>query len=76
MGTQQSKDRLVTEGVVGPSFLPFAYPNGSYNDRILDLIKKHGYNLAVTTRKGWVRYSDKAKMFELARIGIHQDRTQ
>ena len=72
---QQSKDRLVAEGVVDNSFLPFAYPNGSYNDRIKDLLKKHGYNLAVTTKKGWVRYSDKAKMFELARIGIHQDMT-
>jgi len=72
---QESKDRLMAEGVVGPSFLPFAYPNGGYNDRIKDLLKKHGYSLAVTTKKGWARHSDKAKMFELARIGIHQDMT-
>ena len=70
---RQSKNRLLAEGVVDPSCLPFAYPNGNHNDRIVALVKKHGYSLAVTTKKGWVRYSDKAKMFELDRIGIHQD---
>ncbi len=71
----QSKNRLLAEGVADPSCLPFAYPNGNYNDRIVALVKKHGYSLAVTTKKGWVRHSDKAKLFELERIGIHQDMT-
>jgi len=70
---RQSKDRLVTEGVVDPTCLPFAYPNGDYNEKILNLVKKNGYSLAVTTKKGWVSYSDGLRLFELERIGIHQD---
>jgi peptidoglycan/xylan/chitin deacetylase (PgdA/CDA1 family) len=70
---QESKNRLVEEGVVDLSCLLFAYPNGNYNDKILNLVKKHGYSLAVTTKKGWVHYSDGLSLFELQRIGIHQD---
>jgi peptidoglycan/xylan/chitin deacetylase (PgdA/CDA1 family) len=70
---RQSKERLLAEGVVDPSCLPFAYPNGNYNDRIVELVKKHGYHLAVTTKNGWVRHSDGMRLFELERIGIHQD---
>jgi hypothetical protein len=36
-------------------------------------VKKHEYSLAVTTKKGWVRHSDGLRLFELDRIGIHQD---
>jgi peptidoglycan/xylan/chitin deacetylase (PgdA/CDA1 family) len=71
----RSKDRLVAEGVVDPSCVPLAYPNGNYNDNVINLVKKHGYNLAVTTKKGWVRRSDGERIFELDRIGIHQDMT-
>lgn len=68
-----SKDRLVEEGVADPSCLLLAYPNGNYNDRTLHLVKKHGYSLAVTTKKGWVSRYDGLGSFELDRIGIHQD---
>jgi hypothetical protein len=61
--------------VVGSSFFPFAYPNGNYTDEIMQLVKQHGYSLAVTTRKGWIGYSDGEKAFKLNRIGIHQDMT-
>lgn len=70
---RQSKDRLVAEGVMDPSCLPLAYPNGNYNNKIIHLLKKHEYNLAVTTKKGWVRRSGGGWIFELDRIGIHQD---
>jgi len=68
-----SKDKLTAEGAVDSSFLPFAYPNGNYNRKIMALLKKHKYSLAVTTRKGWNHFSDDSINFELNRIGIHQD---
>jgi peptidoglycan/xylan/chitin deacetylase (PgdA/CDA1 family) len=72
---RRSKERLAEEGVVDPSFFPFAYPNGNHTDEIIRFVKQYGYSLAVTTRKGWNRYSDGGKAFELNRIGVHQDMT-
>jgi peptidoglycan/xylan/chitin deacetylase (PgdA/CDA1 family) len=69
-----SKRKLVDEGVVSPSFIPFAYPNGNYNDRISEMVEQAGYSLALTTEKGWNNVtSDKGDHFRLKRIGIHQD---
>ncbi len=70
---RRSKERLVEEGVTGSSFSPFAYPNGNHSDNIIRYVKEHGYSLAVTTRRGWVRYADCDNSFTLNRIGIHQD---
>lgn len=72
----QSKSKLVDEGVVSPSFIPFAYPNGNYNHRIAEMVEQAGYSLALTTEKGWnsVTYA-KGELFRLKRIGIHQDIT-
>jgi peptidoglycan/xylan/chitin deacetylase (PgdA/CDA1 family) len=72
---RRSKERLAEEGVAGSSFFPFAYPNGNHTDEIMRFVKQHGYSLAVSTRKGWVRYTDGDKSFALNRIGIHQDVT-
>ncbi len=72
---RRSKERLAEEGVVGSSFIPFAYPNGNHTDEIMRLVRQHGYSMAVTTRKGWIGYSEGDKAFELNRIGIHQDMT-
>ena len=70
---RRSKERLAEEGVAGSSFPPFAYPNGNHTDKIMRFVKEHGYSLAVTTRKGWVRSADRDNSFALNRIGIHQD---
>jgi len=70
---RRSKKRLAEEGVAGSSFSPFAYPNGNHSDGIMRTVKQNGYSLAVTTRKGWIGYSDGEKAFQLNRIGIHQD---
>ena len=70
---RQSKDRLVAEGVADPRSMPFAYPNGDYNERTVQLVKKNDYSLAVTTRRGWVPMAGAEGPFELRRIGIHED---
>lgn len=69
----RSKEKLISENVVDPSFIPFCYPNGNYNDKIAKMVKEAGYNLAVTTNHGW--NNAKSDSFTLRRIGIHQDMT-
>jgi len=69
----KSRKRLIVEQVVDPSFIPFCYPNGNYNDKIAAMAKDTGYDLAVTTKKGWNNLE--SGPFTLRRIGIHQDMT-
>jgi peptidoglycan/xylan/chitin deacetylase (PgdA/CDA1 family) len=70
----RSRERLLAEGAVSPSFIPFAYPNGNHDDRIADLVAEAGYDLAVTTESGWNDFGNPAReRFKLKRIGIHQD---
>lgn len=68
-----SKERLIIEGVVDPAFIPFAYPNGNYTDRIAAMVCAAGYRLAVTTEKGWNRAKPVPDAYRLKRYGIHQD---
>ncbi|MEA3477404.1 MAG: polysaccharide deacetylase family protein [Bacteroidota bacterium] len=68
-----SKEKLLDEGVVDPSFIPFCYPNGNYTQEIAEMVRSAGYHLAVTTKKGWNQFD--ADRFTLRRIGIHQDMT-
>ena len=70
-----SMEQLMGKGVVGRSFIPFSYPNGDYNDRIVEMVKRAGYNLAVTTKNGWNIPAVEADLFRLRRISIHQDMT-
>jgi peptidoglycan/xylan/chitin deacetylase (PgdA/CDA1 family) len=67
----QSKARLISEGVVDAEFVPFCYPNGNYHDGILELARKAGYALAVTTDAGWV--TPDLDRFRLKRVSLHQD---
>ncbi len=69
----RSRQKLIDERVADPSFIPFCYPNGNYNEKIVRMVKEAGYSLAVTTEKGWNRFD--ADPFTLKRIGIHQDMT-
>ena len=72
----QSKDMLIDKGLVSSSFVPFAYPNGNYTDRIAEIVEETGYSLAVTTKSGWNHLADEGNsLFRLKRVGIHQDMT-
>ena len=71
-----SKEKLLNEGVVSKSFIPFAYPNGNHNETIARMVEATGYSLAVTTMKGWNRVGDiQENFFRLHRVGIHEDMT-
>jgi peptidoglycan/xylan/chitin deacetylase (PgdA/CDA1 family) len=69
----RSKEVLLREGAVDPSFVSFCYPNGSLNQRIVALVREAGYQAAVSTRPGWNGRQDPP--FELSRVAIHQDMT-
>ena len=67
----ESKNRLLSEGVVKNSFIPFCYPNGDYDERVVQIVRKSGYHVAVTTEDGWNRVD--TPKFILNRVAIHQD---
>jgi peptidoglycan/xylan/chitin deacetylase (PgdA/CDA1 family) len=56
---------------LGVTVASFAYPNGNYNDIIIDVLRDIGFTSAVTTRKGF--FSRHTPLFEIPRIGIHED---
>lgn len=66
-----SKERLLTENVVDSDFIPFCYPNGNFNEAIANLVRRNGYHLSVTTKRGWSSQAD--DIFMLNRVGIHED---
>ena len=70
----QSKNMLIENNVVSPSFVPFAYPNGNYTRKIANMVRDAGYSIAVTTERGWNRLEgDRNDLYKLKRVGIHQD---
>lgn len=46
----------------------FCYPNGSYDEETIALLRKHGYRLAVTIEPGWVKRGDNP--FALKRVWV------
>lgn len=68
-----SKETLIREGAVDPSFVPFCYPNGNWNERIARMVRETGYHAAVSTENGW--NEEGVSPFELKRVAIHQDMT-
>ena len=66
-----SMDELILRRAVDPNFVPFCYPNGNLDERIVKLVREAGYGAAVTTMPGWNLQS--ADPFILKRVSIHQD---
>jgi peptidoglycan/xylan/chitin deacetylase (PgdA/CDA1 family) len=69
----RSKERLASEDLGDPSFIPLSYPNGGYNHIIAELVREAGYSMALTTDRGW--NTDRSNRFALKRVPIHQDMT-
>lgn len=51
----------------------FAYPFGAYDKKALDILKKHNYKTAYTTKEGYVKRGD--TKLELKRLGVYPDTT-
>jgi len=69
---EKSMQTLIKKNV---NYVPvIAYPNGNYNQEIINIIKGLGYRAAVTTKFGFVDKSF-CDPYEINRIGIHNDNT-
>ncbi len=68
---RESMDVLIDHNVTDTNFISFCYPNGSYSERLGELVRKTGYHLAVTTQNGW--HHQGANLYTIKRIAIHQD---
>ena len=55
---------------LGISVKTFNYPSGSYNSRVVDMVRSSGYLAAVVTQTQGMRHTSD-KPFELKRIRIH-----
>jgi len=66
-----SFNKLISKNLVDPSFIPFCYPNGSYNPATVNIVQEAGYTAAFTTRGGF--NTPDSNLFTLKRIGLHQD---
>jgi peptidoglycan/xylan/chitin deacetylase (PgdA/CDA1 family) len=69
----ESKETLIERNINDGKFVPFCYPSGVYDKKIEMMVQEAGYDVAVSTQKGW--NSLKEHPFTLRRIGIHQDMT-
>ena len=57
----------------GQAVVAVAYPNGDFNDTVVQEVRRAGYRLGFTTRRGLVSASD--DRFKLRRINIHESAT-
>ena len=65
---RESKQAIETK--LGVTVTAFAYPNGSWDERIRSLVKRAGYECAFTTQRGWHGHRDDP--YSVKRIMIHE----
>ncbi|MGL6066707.1 MAG: polysaccharide deacetylase family protein [Cetobacterium sp.] len=56
------------EKIIGDNLLSFAYPYGSLNREVKDIVKEAGYQFAVATDSGSINFSQ--DLLQIRRIGI------
>ncbi|MFX0135040.1 MAG: polysaccharide deacetylase family protein [Candidatus Hodarchaeota archaeon] len=68
---QDSRNKIMKHKI---NFIPvLAYPNGNYNDIVIEETKRVGYEAALTTEFGF--NDEKTDPYKFKRIGIHNDIT-
>ncbi len=55
----------------GERFTPLSYPNGNYNDRVIEIAKDLEYDCALTVESGYVGLS--SDLFRLKRVNLHDN---
>jgi len=58
------------EEKLGSKTEAFAYPNGTWDDRVRLHVKEAGYKCAFTTRRGWYRQG--ADLYTIPRVLLHE----
>jgi peptidoglycan/xylan/chitin deacetylase (PgdA/CDA1 family) len=66
-----SESREEIEHNLGGKVSTFAYPNGNYTESVRNILAESGFDVAVTTRKGFLAQS--IPLMEVPRIAIHED---
>jgi peptidoglycan/xylan/chitin deacetylase (PgdA/CDA1 family) len=66
-----SKKQL--EEILGRKIKGFAYPNGSYGEREIALLKKHGYQYGYTTKSGYITLEANRCLYSLPRIEVLEE---
>jgi peptidoglycan/xylan/chitin deacetylase (PgdA/CDA1 family) len=61
------------EEIVGRKIKGFAYPNGSYGEREIALLKKHGYQYGFTTKSGYINLEKNRCLYSLPRIEVMEE---
>ncbi len=62
------KSRRLLESWIGRPIQYFAYPNGSYNETVIDIVRKAGFVCGLTTvAKPWEKENS---LFDIPRVGI------
>ena len=64
-----TESKRIIEKKLGSGIDLFSYPNGDYDDRVLNLVKNCGFCCAVSTGSGKGRKSD---IFALKRVNVHE----
>ena len=62
------------ENKLNKNIAQFAYPNGNYNDHIVNELEKEGYKIAFTTKRGCISKNDNP--LTLNRINMHDSATK
>jgi peptidoglycan/xylan/chitin deacetylase (PgdA/CDA1 family) len=70
---KKSQQEIASRHIGTNDFFPFCYPNGNCNLGVARNVQRSGYDMGVTTKKGWNHSS--THLYQLNRIGIHQDMT-
>jgi peptidoglycan/xylan/chitin deacetylase (PgdA/CDA1 family) len=55
---------------LGKEVQAFAYPNGDWNERVREMVKDAGYQVAFTTQRGWYRAGQDP--YAIPRIMLHE----
>ncbi len=63
--------KKVLSNHLGKSVEMFCYPNGNYNEDIINILKDQGFKIATTTQSGSI--SQSKNLLTLPRFMIHQD---
>ncbi|ADY56017.1 polysaccharide deacetylase [Syntrophobotulus glycolicus DSM 8271] len=66
---QESRQDL--EKILGAEIRYFAYPFGGYDNKIIEMVKEDGYEIAFTIKKGWIKPGE--DLFLLKRVYLYAD---
>jgi len=73
-GREIAESKKILEEKMRTPVVAFSYPNGDYSPDIVDFVRNNGYQVAFSTKNGYVDSS--SDPFALKRINIHNDATK